>query len=92
MHSMPTASPRSREREIPTKVGVDCAWRNLVQRGMYYRRQNTFIGVDNAVVSLSVVLSTPMHVVWRCELPFTTCFESNVEFNVTTNKKQESAD
>ena len=40
------------------------------------QRQNTFMGVDSAVVCLSVVLSisTRMNVIWRCELPLTTMF------------------
>jgi len=65
------SSPRS--REISTKVGVDSALRNMVVKGAS-QRQNTFIGVDNAVVCFSVVLSTPMHVIWRCQPRFTTMF------------------
>ena len=48
------------------------------------------MGVDNAVVCLSVVLSTPMNVIWRCEPPLQPCFKSNVE--LPRNKKHESAD
>ena len=71
-----TDSPRS--REISTKVGDDNALRNMVAKGGS-QRQNTFMGVDNAVICLSVVLSAPMNVIWRCVPPFTPCFESNVE-------------
>jgi len=66
-------------REISTKVGVDSALRNECKGGS--QRQNTFMGVDSADVCLSVVLSTPMNVIWRCEPPpLQPCFESNVEF------------
>ena len=47
--------------------------RNMVVKGGS-QRQITFMGVDSAVVCLSVVLSTPMSVIWRCEPPFTTMF------------------
>jgi hypothetical protein len=43
------------------------------------QRQITFMGIDDAVVCLSVVLSTPMNVIWRCDPPLYKCFESNVE-------------
>jgi hypothetical protein len=58
--------------EISTKVGVDGALRNECKGGFttpkhIHRRLI-------AVVCLSVVLSTPMNVIWRCEPPFTTMF------------------
>jgi len=59
-------SPRS--REISTKVGVEKRLEKHVVKGGS-QRQNTFMGVENAVVCLSVVLSTPMNVIWRCEPP-----------------------
>jgi len=68
-------SPRS--CETSTKVDVDSALRNMLYRGDS-QRQNTFMGVDDAVVCLSVVLLTPMNVIWRCEIaPSQPCFESN---------------
>jgi len=62
-------SPRS--REISTKVGVDSALRIMVYRGVHNAKTHSW-GFDHAVVCLSVVLSTHMRVIWRCEPPFTT--------------------
>ena len=85
----PSDSPRS--REISTKVGVDSALRNMIVKGGS-QRQDTLMGLRNAVVCLPVVLSTPMNMFWRCEPPFTTMFRVQRRVNVTRNKKQESAD
>ena len=57
-------------------------WRNLNKGGRLEnhvvkggsQRQTHSWGVDNAVVCLSVVLSTPMNAIWRCKPPFTTMF------------------
>jgi len=48
-------SPRS--RQVSTK-GVASALRNMVYRGVH-NAKNTFMGVDSAVVCLSVVLINP---------------------------------
>ena len=69
---------QSAESRNLTKVGVDSALRNECKGGS--QRQNTFMGVDNAVVCLSVVLSTPMNVIFGVVTPpIQPCFESNVE-------------
>ena len=68
--SLIRASDSPRSREISTKVGVDSALRNMVSRGVHNTKTHSFMGVDSAVVCLSVVLSTPqIHAIWRCETP-----------------------